>query len=98
MDFPSSERRSGGPAGRLFQCRSQSCGFGSCRAAWKRLELHRKRQWFPMHSAGLLRKATALGAAFFLLSAEMPAAADNLVAHHARYVLSLSPDSKNSQI
>ena len=51
-----------------------------------------------MHSAGRLRKATALGAAFFLLSAEMPAAADNLVAHHARYVLSLSPDSKNSQI
>jgi hypothetical protein len=51
-----------------------------------------------MHSAGSLRKATALGAAVFLLSAEMPAAADNLVAHHARYVLSLTPDSKNSQV
>jgi hypothetical protein len=52
-----------------------------------------------MHSAGLLRKATALGAAFFLLSAEMPpAAAANLVAHHATYVLSLGRDSRNSQV
>ena len=51
-----------------------------------------------MHSPGSLRKATALGAAFFLLSAEMPAAADNLVAHHAQYVLSLGRDSKNSQV
>jgi hypothetical protein len=51
-----------------------------------------------MHSAGRLRKATALGAAFFLLSAEMPAAADSLVAHHAQYLLSLGRDSKNSQV
>ena len=40
----------------------------------------------------------ALGAAVFLLSAEMPVSAEELVAHHARYVLSLAPDSKNSQI
>jgi len=51
-----------------------------------------------MHSAGLLRKATALGAAFFLLSVESPAFAEGLVAHHARYVLSLTHDSKNSQV
>jgi len=51
-----------------------------------------------MHSAGLLHKATALGAVFFLLSAEIPASAQDLVPHHATYVLSLAPDSKNSQI
>jgi hypothetical protein len=51
-----------------------------------------------MYSAGRFRKTMALGAAAFLLSAEFPAFADNLVAHHARYVLSLAPDSKNSQI
>jgi hypothetical protein len=56
-----------------------------------------------MHSAGLLRKATVLGAVFFLLSAESTVAqespgAENLVAHHATYVLSLAPDNKNSQI
>jgi hypothetical protein len=51
-----------------------------------------------MYNAGRFRKTIALGAAVFLLSAEIPAAADNLVAHHARYVLSLTPDSKNSQV
>jgi hypothetical protein len=52
-----------------------------------------------MHSAGLLRKATALGAVCFLLSAEIgTAGAEDMVAHHATYVLSLAPDSKNSQI
>jgi hypothetical protein len=40
----------------------------------------------------------ALGAAFFLLSAEVPVAAEDLAAHHATYVLSLAPDNKNSQI
>jgi len=40
----------------------------------------------------------ALGAVFFLLSAEVPAVADGLVAHHAQYVLSLGRDSRNSQV
>lgn len=40
----------------------------------------------------------ALGTAVFLLSAEMPVAAEGLAAHHATYVLSLAPDSKNSQV
>jgi len=51
-----------------------------------------------LYSAGRFRKTMVLGAAVFLLSAEMPAVAEGLVAHHARYVLSLAPDSKNSQI
>jgi len=51
-----------------------------------------------MYSVGLFRKTMALGAAFFLLSAETPASAEDLVAHHATYVLSLAPDNKNSQI
>jgi len=51
-----------------------------------------------MNNAELLRKAMALGAMFFLLSAEAPASAEDLVAHHATYVLSLAPNSRNSQI
>jgi hypothetical protein len=46
----------------------------------------------------LLRKATALGAVFFLLSAETLVSAEELAAHHATYILSLAPDNKNSQI
>lgn len=56
-----------------------------------------------MYSARRFRKTTALGAVLFVLSAEMTAAQESqeavdLVAHHATYVLSLAPDSKNSQI
>jgi hypothetical protein len=51
-----------------------------------------------MYSVGLFRKTMALGAALFLLSAETSASAEDLVAHHATYVLSLAPDNKNSQI
>ena len=40
----------------------------------------------------------ALGAVCFLLSAEIPVSAEDLVANHATYVLSLAPDNKNSQI
>jgi len=51
-----------------------------------------------MYSAGRFRKTMVLGAAIFLLSAEVPAFAEPLVAHHATYILSLAPDNKNSQI
>jgi hypothetical protein len=51
-----------------------------------------------MYSAGRFRKATALGAVCFLLSAESPVSAEDLVAHHATYVLSLAPGNQNSQI
>ncbi len=51
-----------------------------------------------MHSAGLLRKATALGAAFFLLSAESPAFAEGLKAQHATYVLSLINNNSSSSV
>lgn len=51
-----------------------------------------------MHSAGMLRKATALGAAAFLLSAEIPAFAEDLVAHRATYVLSVAPDTNSGQV
>jgi hypothetical protein len=51
-----------------------------------------------MHSATLVGKATALGAAIFLLSAESPVVAEDLPAHHATYILSLAPDNKNTQI
>ncbi|GAB2175630.1 EipB family protein [Dongia sp. agr-C8] len=55
-----------------------------------------------MDSAGLLGKATALGAAVFLLSADIAIAQDssgaNLVAHKATYVLSIAPDSNSGQV
>jgi hypothetical protein len=40
----------------------------------------------------------ALGAATFLLSAETPVAAEEMVAHRATYVLSLAHDNRNSQV
>jgi hypothetical protein len=51
-----------------------------------------------MYSVTRFRKTMALGAAIFLLSAEVSAWADGLVAHHATYILSLAPDNGNSQI
>jgi hypothetical protein len=51
-----------------------------------------------MYNLGLFGKAMALVAAVFVLSAEISASAEDLVAHHATYVLSLAPDNKNSQI
>jgi hypothetical protein len=55
-----------------------------------------------MDSAGLLRKATALGAAVFLLSADIGRAEDSsgpsLLAHKATYVLSIAPDGNSGQV
>jgi hypothetical protein len=55
-----------------------------------------------MDSAGLLRKATALGAAVFLLSADIAGAEDSsgpsLLAHKATYVLSIAPDGNSGQV
>ena len=52
-----------------------------------------------MYSVRRFHKAMALGAAFVLLSAEVPAWGDEpLAPHHATYVLSLAPDNQNSQI